>query len=109
MAPDPTLPALQQSGAVPTSGSVTPATNPVIPPQRVIGLMVNYPEEDFTLSQESTLVKFVQALAGEAGAGQLRKVLFASRLSQTLEGSHFYAIDAFWGALFGMRRLSFED
>lgn len=106
---DPTLPQLQQATAIPASTSIVPVTNPITPIQRVIDQLQNFPDADFNLTQDSLLVRFMQVLMGETGAGQLRKALIASRVATTLEGSHFFALDAFWGALFGMRRLSFEN
>jgi hypothetical protein len=50
----------------------------------------------------------MKVLLGEAGAGQLRKRLTIARISQTLQGSHFFDLDHFYGALFGMRRLTVE-
>lgn len=84
-------------------GSVT-ATNMVVPPTTIADRLRHFPEEVYDLSPESHLSRFVKVLLGDAGAGQLRKRLFLARLRSTLQGSHFFDLDRFYGPIFGVRR-----
>ena len=95
------------STAVEVDGLET-GTNLLLAPEIMSQRMAHFSEDVFDLSPESHLVRFVKVLLGDAGAGQLRKQYLMSRLQQTLHGSHFYDIDRFYGALFGVRRRSGE-
>lgn len=88
----------------PTPAGVERASNLLLPPQRSADRLRHFPEEVYDLNAESHLVRFLKVLLGDAGVGQLRKRLTLARLQQTLGGSHFYDLDRFYGALFGVRR-----
>lgn len=105
---DPELIRLQTTESQPQPTGLASATNLLIPPRRVQDRLAHFPEEVYDLSPESHLVRFVKALIGDAGIGQLRKRMLFARLAQTLQGTHFFDLDRFYGALFGAKRLSSE-
>jgi hypothetical protein len=104
MVADPELLLQQVPIDEPLPDTVTSATDLLLPPDSLIDRLRHFPEEVYDLSAESNLVKFMKVILGDAGAGQLRKRLLMSRLRQTLQGSHFFDLDRFYGALFGLHR-----
>ncbi len=93
---------LPTGGPLPTQ--VDAETNLLLVPMTMTQRMRHFPEEVYDTTAESHLARFVHVLLGDAGAGQLRKALLRSRLQQTINGTHFYALDKFYGALFDFRR-----
>lgn len=93
---------------LPTSGplpeQIESDTNPLLVPATMQQRLRHFPEEVYDTSPESHLGRFMHVLLGDSGAGQLRKALLRSRLQQTINGTHFYALDKFYGALFDFRR-----
>lgn len=96
--------ALQVPVSAPLPKATDTKTNMLLAPISVSDRMRHFPEEVYDLSAESHLVRFVSVLLGDAGAGQLRKRLLVQRLQSTLQGSHFFDLDRFYGPLFGLRR-----
>lgn len=84
------------------------ATDLIIPPMRVADRLRHFPENIYDTSPESHLSRLMKVLLGDSGAGRLRKVLLMQRLRATLQGSHFFDLDRFYGPLFGMRRSANE-
>ena len=79
-----------------------------IPPSMAFRLR-SFPEEIYSLQPSDNLVKFLKVLIGAAGAGESRARATQARLSQFLQGASFYELDAFYGNIFGVTRLSVED
>lgn len=79
-------------------------TDLLLPPTSIYERLRHFPDNVYDLSPESKLVKFLKVLLGDAGAGQLRKQLLIQRMQSTLQGSHFYDLDRFYGPLFGLKR-----
>jgi hypothetical protein len=79
-------------------------TNLLLAPKSLYDRMQHFPEGVYDLAPESKFVKFLKVLLGDAGAGQLRKHILQQRLSSTLQGSHFYNLDRFYGPLFNVTR-----
>ena len=79
-----------------------------IPPSMASRLS-SFPEEIYSLQSTDNLVKFLKVLIGAAGAGQPRARILQARLAQFLQGASFYELDAFYGNIFGLTRLSTED
>jgi hypothetical protein len=100
--------ALQVAPESPKPESIATKTDMVMPPVRAVERMRHFPEEVYDLSAESHLTKFVKVLLGDAGAGQLRKRLLITRMQNTIQGTHFYDLDRFYGPLFGLRRTQDE-
>lgn len=100
--------ALQMLTSSPQPTAATAKTNMLIPSVSTAERMRHFPEEVYDLTAESHVVKFVSVLIGDAGAGQLRKRLLMQRLQSTLQGSHFFDLDRFYGPLFGLKRTPAE-
>lgn len=99
----------QQQGlqARPQIEGFVPATNLVVPPVRAADRLAHFPQEIYDLSSESHLSKLLKTMLGDAGAGRLAKSGLLARLQHSLQGTHFFDLDAFYGALFGgQRRIS---
>lgn len=64
----------------------------------------HFPDELFDKSDNSHFMKFMKALLGDAGAGQLRKRLLVQRMWSILASTHYYDLDRFYGAIFGVSR-----
>lgn len=95
---------LQAPASSPLPVGVVAGTDLLLVPRRTADRLAHFPEEVYDLAAESHLVRFLKALLGESGTGQLRKRMLIARLQQTLQGSHFYDLDRFYGALFSLRR-----
>lgn len=93
---------IAESGPKPSG--VASGTGLLLAPERVADRLRHFPEDVYDLAPESHLVRFLKVVLGEAGAGGLRKRLLLARLQQTLRGSHFFDLDRFYGALFGLQR-----
>lgn len=83
-------------------------TNLLLQPMSIFDRLRHFPNDVYDLSAESRMVKFLKVLLGDAGAGQLRKHILMQRLQSTLQGSHFYNLDRFYGPLFGLKRSADE-
>ena len=99
---------LQVSPEAPKPVGSRTKTDMLLVPTRVIDRLKHFPEEVYDLRAESHLVRFLKVLLGDAGAGQVRKRLIVQRMQSTLQGTHFYDLDRFYGALFGLRRSQSE-
>ncbi|MDX1407869.1 MAG: hypothetical protein R3330_07040, partial [Saprospiraceae bacterium] len=83
-------------------------TDLVLPPMRIADRLRHFSENVYDISPESHLVRFIKVLIGDAGAGRLRKRFLVQRLRHSLQGSHFYDLDRFYGPLFGIIRTEDE-
>ena len=93
--------------AVPTQplpDGVTTATGLLVPDLQLSQRLRNFPPEIYDLAPSSVLSHFMQALLGDAGAGQLRKRQTVARLQSAVTSTSFYDLDSFYGALFGAIR-----
>lgn len=66
--------------------------------------LAHFHESLYDLGESSHILRFMKALLGDAGAGQLRKRSLVVRLQNTLAGTHFYDLDRFYGSIFGAGR-----
>lgn len=99
-----TLLQLQTVISNPLVGELPTATGMVLPDVATYDRLAHFPEDLYDLRPESHLVRFLKALLGEGGVGQLRKRYLLAQFEQALESTHFYDLDRFYGALFGARR-----
>lgn len=99
-----TLLQLQAITTNPLIGELSTATGMVLPDRASYDRLAHFPEDLYDLRPESHLVRFVKALLGDAGVGQLRRRYLLAQLEQSLDSTHFYDLDKFYGALFGARR-----
>lgn len=102
--PSGTLFQLQTLVSNPLVGELPSATGMVLPDIATYDRLAHFPEELYDLRPESHLVRFLKAMLGEAGIGQLRKRYLLAQLEQSLNSTHFYDLDRFYGSLFGARR-----
>lgn len=94
----------QRSPYSPIPSGATETTGVIIPPQTVQERLRHFPEEVYDISPSTHLYRFVAAMVGDAGAGQLKKRLLMARLASTVHGTHFYDLDRFFGALLNFNR-----
>lgn len=94
----------QRPGYTPLGVGIDEATGLLIPPQTVQARLRHFPEEVYDTSPASHIYRLVAAMVGDSGAGQLKKRLLMQRLASTLQGTHFYDLDRFYGALLGISR-----
>lgn len=83
-------------------------TNPLGPPKRTTSRFAHFPEEIYDTSAETHLSRFMKVLLGDAGVSQLHKRNLLARLQQTMGGINFFDLDAFYGAVLGVRRRATE-
>lgn len=65
-------------------------------------------EDNYDLSNNSHLFRFLSALCGEAGAGSIKKAMMLPRLQQQLEATHFTDLDRLYGSPLGLPRFKEE-
>lgn len=99
---------LQTSRGPPLPSSLDVGTSLVVPPPTVMDRLAHFPEEVWDLSPTSHLVRLMSVLVGDAGLSALNKRIVLARLQSSLQGTHFYDLDRFYGSLFGIRRLTTE-
>lgn len=101
---------IQRQGleGLPQVEGLVEGTNLIVPPIRAADRLAHFPSDLYDLSSESHLVRFLKTMLGDAGAGRLAKSGLLARLEQSLQGTHFFDLDAFYGALFGTERRSTE-
>lgn len=97
------------SQSSPNPNGYDEATNPLHPAQRIANRFSHFTDGVYDLSAESHLSKLLKALMGDAGAGQLHKRMLLARLQQSLSSTHFFDLDAFYGALLNVYRRSDEQ
>jgi hypothetical protein len=105
----PVILSLQSPPSAPTSQTVVMGTNLLNLPPNMMARLRSFPEEVYSLLPTDHLVKFLKILMGDAGVGQLRKMLLKARLGTVIQGANFYELDSFYGALFGVVRNSAEQ
>jgi hypothetical protein len=104
----PTLLLLQGDPAIPDVNGVSTGTDLIVSPATIQARLAHFSEHVYRMEPESALVRFASVLLGDAGIGQLRKKYILRRLQQTLQGTHFFDLDRFYGALFGVQRRAAE-
>jgi hypothetical protein len=100
---------LQTIASAPSlSNDIPVVSSPIAPDVATRSRLAHFPPELYDLSPASHLSRLMSVLLGDAGAGQIRKRMTTARLQATLEGSHYFDLDGFYGALFGANRRSAE-
>lgn len=102
----PSILGFQVNPSQPLPDRTSTATGLLFPDLLLIRRLAAFPEEVWNLTPDSLLVRFMSVLMGPAGAGQLRQRQQVARLQGAISGTHFYDLDAFYGALFSARRSS---
>jgi hypothetical protein len=102
--PATSLLSFQASPTQPLPDRTSTATGLLCPDLLLIRRLANFPPQVWNLTPDSLLVRFMAALLGPAGAGQLRQRQLTARLQSAIGGTHIYDLDAFYGALFSARR-----
>lgn len=92
---DPTAP-------VPTGTQTT--SDPLLASIPLADRLAHFPANLYDLRETSHLYRFMAALLGDSGGGGLRKTSTVVRFQNTLQGTHFYDLDRFYGAIFGATR-----
>lgn len=95
---------LQVDPSAPTPSGMVGVTGAVLPDVSLARRTSHFPSDLYDLRPESHLSRFLQALLGESGVGQLRKRQQVARYQSAMGSTHFYDLDAFYGALFGATR-----
>lgn len=95
---------LQASPSDPDLPTLESATGLLSPDHATEHRLAHFDPDLYDLRPESHLVRFVKALLGDSGAGQLRKRYTVARLQTTLSGTHFYDLDGFYGSLLSAQR-----
>lgn len=71
-------------------------------------ISANFDPELYDVTEASHLTRFLRALMGDSGAGQLRKRYTVTRLTSILDSTHFYDLDGFYGSLLSVPRRADE-
>lgn len=79
-------------------------TSPLTKILRSGSRLAHFTDGVYDLSGESRIIKLLKVLLGDAGVGHIQHQLQVVRLNQALAGTHFFDLDRFYGALFGVGR-----
>lgn len=85
-----------------------PVVEPLDGPLFIEHLMARFPEEVYTKSRDSHLYRFLTALAGDSGAGLLKKKSLLARLQFESNALSFQDLDNLYSPLIGFDRLPEE-
>lgn len=99
---------LQASPSDPDLPTMVSTTGLLTPDQATAKRLNHFDPNLFDLRPESHLSRFLRALLGDSGTGQLRKRYTVARLQSILNSTHFYDLDGFYGAIFGAQRRQSE-
>lgn len=94
----------QVDPSLPVSAVLAPATSMLLPSPDLDRQLAHFPEHLYDLRPTSHLVRFMAALLGDSGAGQLRKRQLVARITADLTGASWLDQDRFYGAIFSMGR-----
>jgi hypothetical protein len=95
---------LQTTPTQPLPADLSTTTGLLAPDVPTASRLAHFPSDLYDLSDSSHLTRFLRAMLGDTGTGQLRKRQLVARLQTLLNSTHFYDLDAFYGALFGVNR-----
>lgn len=105
MTDSPTILQYQQGNDVaPPPDGFEHITNPLNPLLRSASRLAHFTDGVYDLSAESHIIKLLKAFLGDAGVGGAQKAMLLVRLQQSLGGTHFFDLDAFYGGIFGIHR-----
>jgi len=93
------------------STDITTTSYPIIEPINAPAIFNHHLDRFsgvYNLSNNSHLFRFLVALCGDIGAGQLKRDMLLPRLEQQLEATHFGNLDRLYGNPLGLPRLSEE-
>lgn len=82
---------------------------PLMPPKSTELRMEHFDEHVYTADSSTILYKFLDAMCGDAGAGNLKKEIFLQRLSGALDGIYGNALDYIFGGVRFLSRVSSES
>lgn len=81
---------------------------PYLPPKSTESLMMHFDESVYRVDSLSHLYRFVEALTGDSGAGDVQKKTLIERLRYSADGTNFTDLDLLFGRILGVRRLLHE-
>lgn len=102
--PDAALMPLQVDPTAPAINGLTVATGMALPDRTVRDRLQHFPADIYDLRDSSHLVRLMKALLGDSGTGQLRKRNLVAQFQTAMQSTHFYDLDRFYGAIFGVTR-----
>lgn len=82
---------------------------PLMPPKSTELRMEHFDEHVYTGDPSTVLYKFLDAMCGDAGAGNLKKEIFLQRLSAAMDGIYGSALDYIFGGVRFLSRNSSES
>lgn len=87
---------------------IDPATVPLLPTKDTLNRLRSFSDDVYDKSEGSVLYRFMDALAGDSGAGSLKKELLIARLTAALDTTYFTDLDNVFGNLLKLARLQSE-
>lgn len=99
---------LQTDPSLPEITGLSVATSMVLPDKALGTRLAHFPSDLYDLRETSHLRRFLATLIGDAGVGQLRKRNIFTQYQSALDSTHFYDLDRFYGAIFGLLRTTAE-
>lgn len=108
---DPTATILAQQAplpGLPQSSQLDTVTDPILPVPSMAQMLQHFWPDLYNLRPESHLSRFMGVLLGDAGTGQLRKIYLTSRMQSVIQTMRYEDLDALYGVIFGVKRLTGE-
>lgn len=102
--PGNSLLSLQKALTEPDVPELATGTSLLNPSESTRSRLAHFDPNLYDLRPNSHLNRFLHALLGDAGTGQLRKRILMTRLWSILYTTHFYDLDRFYGAIFNVSR-----
>ena len=79
-----------------------------VKPSRRRRYLQSFPEEIYDLQDTSHIVRLLDALCGDAGVGEAKRIDYVKRLQTSLTTMRFNDLDVLYGDTFGLPRLEHE-
>lgn len=99
---------LQAPGGTLVSSRLRRVTDPISVAPSTDTRLRHFFEGVYDLSPQSHLVRFLKALSGESGVGYLSKVYAYAHSQSVLATMRYADLDAFYGDVLGLKRMSWE-
>lgn len=84
-------------------------SNPIVPTANAQDYVKNFDPDLYDLTDSSHLMRLIRAIVGASGIGGLRKQNLIARLATILGDGAFFDMDHFYGAIFGLKRHTYEQ
>lgn len=93
---------------LPQPSSLDTVTDPILPVPSMAQMLAHFWPDLYDLREQSHLSRLMGVLLGDTGTSQLRKIYLTARMQSVIATLRYEDLDALYGVIFGVKRLSGE-